>query len=291
VDKQTPSKKRLGRGLDGLLPAAIAPAGNKAPTTARIEQLHPNRSQPRRRFDEEALEELAGSIREHGVLEPILVRRREAGGYEIIAGERRWRAAQRAGVHELPIYVRELTDAVAFEAALVENLQREDLNPIETALAFQRLIDEHGYTQDQIADRVGKNRATVANSLRLLKLPEDVLSLLEDGQLSEGHGRAILGASDGAAMQKLARVVLAQKLSVRETERRARSGADGKSAAQAEAAKKPEKSANVKDLERRLSHSLGTPVSVEDRGGGKGRLAIEYTSYDELDRILAKVLR
>jgi ParB family transcriptional regulator, chromosome partitioning protein len=291
VEKQIPSKKRLGRGLDGLLPAPASAAAAKSATTARIEQLHPNRAQPRRRFDDDALDELASSIREHGVLEPILVRRREAGGYEIIAGERRWRAAQRAGIHELPIYVRELTDAVAFEAALVENLQREDLNPIETALAFQRLIDEHGHTQEQIAERVGKNRATVANSLRLLKLPEDVLGLLESGQLSEGHGRALLTAPDASAMQKLARAALAEKLSVRETERRARALSDGKSSKTAPAKKPAEKSANVKDLERRLSHTLGTPVAVEDRGGGKGRLEIEYTSYEELDRILARVLR
>ncbi len=291
MDKQIPPKKRLGRGLDGLLPAPPSVVTSKSPTSARIEQLHPNRKQPRRRFDEEALEELASSIREHGVLEPVLVRRRDEGGYEIIAGERRWRAAQRAGVHELPIYVRELTDAVAFEAALVENIQREDLNPIETALAFQRLIDDHGYTQDQVADRVGKNRATIANSLRLLKLPEDVLALLEEGQLSEGHGRAILTAPDAASMQKLARMALAEKLSVRETERRARALAENKGAKAAEPPKKPEKSANVKDLERRLSHTLGTPVSVEDRGGGKGHLAIEYTSYEELDRILERVLR
>lgn len=291
VDKQTPPKKRLGRGLDGLLPAPTSAGAAKTPTTARIEQLHPNKKQPRRRFDEAALEELASSIREHGVLEPVLVRRRDEGGYEIIAGERRWRAAQRAGVHELPIYVRELTDAVAFEAALVENIQREDLNPIETALAFQRLVDDHGYTQDQVAERVGKNRATIANSLRLLKLPPDVLGLLEEGQLSEGHGRAILAAPDAASMQKLARLVLVEKLSVRQTERRARALAAARAAQPSETPPKGEKSANVKDLERRLSHTLGTPVSVEDRGGGKGHLAIEYTSYEELDRILERVLR
>jgi ParB family chromosome partitioning protein len=289
VDKQTP-KKRLGRGLDGLLAPAPGAGAARTPTTARIEQLHPNRKQPRRRFDDEALDELARSIKEHGVLEPILVRRRDEGGYEIIAGERRWRAAQRASVLELPIYVRELTDAFAFEAALVENLQREDLNPIETARAFQRLIDEYGHTQDQVAERVGKNRATVANSLRLLKLPAEVLDLVEEGQLSEGHGRAILTAQEPAHMQKLARMVVAQKLSVRETERRARALAQGPSAAQ-EAPKKPEKSANVKDLERRLSHTLGTPVAVEEKGSGKGHLAIEYTSYDELDRILAVLFR
>ena len=143
--------------------------------TAMIEQLHPNRDQPRRHFDDDALQELADSIAAHGVLEPILVRKRAAGGYEIIAGERRWRAAQRAGVMELPIHVRELSDAVAFEAALVENIQREDLNPLETARAFQRLIDEFGHSQQDVADRVGKNRVTVTNALRLLKLPEEVL--------------------------------------------------------------------------------------------------------------------
>jgi ParB family chromosome partitioning protein len=291
VDKQTPQKKRLGRGLDGLLPAPASGTTPRTPSSARIEQLHPNRKQPRRRFDDEALDELAQSIREHGLLEPILVRRRDEGGYEIIAGERRWRAAQRAGVLELPIYVRELTDAVAFEAALVENLQREDLNPIETARAFQRLIDEYGHTQDQVADRVGKNRATVANSLRLLKLPSEVLDLVEEGQLSEGHGRAILTAQDPALMSKLARLVVAQKLSVRETERRARALVQGEAGKPADAAKKPEKSANVKDLERRLTHSLGTPVSVEEKGGGKGHLAIEYTSHEELDRILAVLFR
>jgi ParB family chromosome partitioning protein len=291
VEKQTPSKKRLGRGLDGLLPAAPNGAAPRTPTTARIEQLHPNRKQPRRRFDDEALDELARSIKEHGVLEPILVRRRDEGGYEIIAGERRWRAAQRASVLELPIYVRELTDAIAFEAALVENLQREDLNPIETARAFQRLVEEYGHTQDQVAERVGKNRATVANAMRLLKLPPEVLDLVEEGQLSEGHGRAILTAQDPALMPKLARMVVAQKLSVRETERRARALAQDPDAKAREAAKKPEKSANVRDLERRLTNTLGTPVSVEDKGAGKGHLAIEYTSYDELDRVLAVLFR
>ncbi|MEM9866037.1 MAG: ParB/RepB/Spo0J family partition protein, partial [Myxococcota bacterium] len=166
------SKRRLGRGLDGLLPAA--PLKRAGGGTARIEELRPGVSQPRRNFDDEALDELAASIRAHGLLEPILVR--ESGkGFEIIAGERRWRAAQRAGLKEVPIFVRELTDKAAFEAALVENLQREDLNPIETARAFQRLSDEFGHTQEQIAERVGKDRSTVANAMRLLSLPESAL--------------------------------------------------------------------------------------------------------------------
>ena len=179
-------KKRLGRGLDGLLPAVPPKDGGsqKGTSTARIEELHPNRDQPRRTFDDDALGELAASIAEHGVLEPILVRKRAKGdGFEIIAGERRWRASQRAGLKEVPIFVRELSDAAAFEAALVENLQREDLNPIETARAFQRLSEEFGHTQEDIAQKVGKDRSTVANSMRLLKLPDDVLDMVEHGLL------------------------------------------------------------------------------------------------------------
>ena len=282
------TKKRLGRGLDGLLPPAAAPAAKepaKGGATARIEELHPNRDQPRRRFDDVALDELAASIGEHGVLEPILVRKRSAGGFEIVAGERRWRAAQRAGLQEVPIFVRELSETAAFEAALVENLQRMDLNPIETARAFQRLVDEFGHTQEQVAQRVGKDRSTIANALRLLKLPDEILELVDEGQLSEGHGRALLGCASVPAMLKLARVAVAERLSVREVERRAR-----EAAAPAKAAPpKTEKSANVKDLERRLSHTLGATVAVDPKKGERGVITIAYDGYDHLDTILARL--
>jgi ParB family transcriptional regulator, chromosome partitioning protein len=278
----TQSKRpRLGRGLDAMLPAG--PAKTPLDHVAAIEEVYPNRDQPRQHFDDARLDELAQSIRQVGILEPILVRKRQAGGYEIIAGERRWRAAQRAGLREVPIFVRELSPRDAFEAALVENLQREDLNPIETARAFARLCEEHGYTQETVAARVGKDRSTVANSMRLLKLPDDVLGLVEAGKLSEGHGRAILGAPSVAAMQKLARQVVSENLTVRETERRART------TSQAAAKKEDAKSANVRDLETRLGRALGTRVNVVDRKG-KGRLEIVYTSYAELDRILEKML-
>ncbi len=282
------TKKRLGRGLDGLLPPA-APVVKEAPAkgtaTARIEELHPNRDQPRRRFDDVALDELAASIGEHGVLEPILVRKRAAGGFEIVAGERRWRAAQRAGLQEVPIFVRELSETAAFEAALVENLQRMDLNPIETAKAFQRLVTDFGHTQEQVAQRVGKDRSTVANALRLLKLPDEILSLVDDGHLSEGHGRALLACASVPAMLKLARQAIAEKLSVREVERRAK-----ESAAPAKpAAKKVEKSANVKDLERRLSHTLGASVAVDSKKGERGVITIAYDGYDHLDTILSRL--
>ncbi len=177
-----------------MLPAAPPASERSAKNNAAIEDLHPARMQPRGRMDAVALAELAASIREHGVLEPILVRGRPSGGFEIIAGERRWRAAQQAGLKDVPIFVHDLGDEAAFEAALVENLQREDLNAMETARAFQRLVDDYGYTQEIIATKVGKERSTVANSLRLLKLPKDVMDLVEDGELSEGHARALLSA-------------------------------------------------------------------------------------------------
>jgi ParB family chromosome partitioning protein len=221
-----------------------------------------------------------------GILEPILVRKRQAGGFEIIAGERRWRAAQRAGLREVPVFVRELSKAEAFEAALVENLQREDLNPIETARAFARLIEEHEHTQESLAARVGKDRSTIANAMRLLKLPDDVLGMVEEGRLSEGHGRAILGAPDAATMKKLAHQAAEKSLSVRETERRARAANAAKAKTKAKGA--TTRSANVRDLESRLSKSLGSRVRVVDKSG-RGHLEIHYASYDELDKIIAKL--
>ncbi len=285
------NKRRLGRGLDALLPSA-PPTPKSQPQQlaaaaadgfkAKIEELHPNRSQPRTRFDDAALDELASSIKSIGVLEPILVRRRAQGGFEIIAGERRWRAAQRAGVHEVPVYVRELTEERAFEAALIENLQREDLNPLETARAFQRLMDEHSHTHDSIAEMIGKNRSTIANALRLLKLPEGVIDLIESKQLSEGHGRALLGAGDTGTMLKLAREAIAGDWSVRDTERKARIAQQDKK----EEAEPVVKSANTRDLEERLTRRVGARVLVADRKG-KGHLQITFTSYDELDRLIA----
>lgn len=299
--QQDPAKRRaLGRGLDSLLPGAPArpaqapaappPLPQPAPrveTAARIEELHPSEGQPRHVFDDEKLEELAQSIRELGVLEPILVRKRAAGGFHIIAGERRWRASQKAGLHEVPIVVRELSDAQAFEAALVENIQRADLNPIETARAFQRLIDDHKHTQETVATRVGKDRSTIANALRLLKLPGAVLDLIETGQLSEGHGRALLAAADPNQMLKLARSAVEKGWSVRETERAAKFV--GEQVNNKGKDKPAGKSANVRDLETRLAKALGSKVQVADRNG-KGNIQVHFTSYDELDRLLEKFM-
>jgi ParB family chromosome partitioning protein len=293
----SPPKRRLGGGgLDTLIPAnapAPAPQATASSLQARdafvapIEEVHPNRAQPRTMFDDAKLGELAASIREHGLLEPILVRRRPAGGYEIIAGERRWRASQRAGLHEVPVFVRELSPKQAFEAAIVENIQREDLNPLETARAFQRLVDEYGHTQESIAERVGKDRSSVANVMRLLKLPASVLARIESGALSEGHGRALLVAQDTRTIEKLAAECAAKQWSVRETERRAREFAQKKTSAGAE---KATPSANVRDLETKISRTFGVRAKVDDRGG-KGSITLPYASLDELDRLLEQLLR
>lgn len=288
------SKRRgLGRGLDALLPAAAlgtATPSGRPPIAfySPIEELHPSRSQPRTRFDDKSLDELAASLREVGMLEPILVRKRAQGGYEIVAGERRWRASQRAGLHEVPVFVRELSEGKAFEAALVENLQREDLNPLETARAYQRLIDEHSHSIESLAQLIGKDRSTVANAMRLLKLPESVVDRIEARELSEGHGRALLGAADAGAMERLAREAVAKGWSVRETERRARAEAQKSKPGVVGAG--PAKSANTRDLEEQLMRRLGTRVTLADRKG-KGHINLAFASYDELDRLLEQLLR
>jgi len=281
------ARRRLGRGLDGLLPAAPPASERTAKNNATIEDLHPGRMQPRGRMGAEGLAELAASIREHGVLEPILVRKRPSGGFEIIAGERRWRAAQQAGLKDVPIFVHDLGDEAAFEAALVENLQREDLNPMETARAFQRLVDDYGYTQEIIATKVGKERSTVANALRLLKLPKDITDLVEAGDLSEGHGRALLSAPNVSSMKKLARTAVSKGWSVREAERQSRrlARADGAGATP----KKQGKSTNVRDLESRLSRALGSTTKIHESGKERGQVRITYSSFDELDRLIDKL--
>ena len=275
-------RRALGRGLDALLPAVPRPEATGGPEAfnAKIEDLHPNRGQPRTRFDDASIDGLAASLQDMGMLEPILVRRRSDNGFEIVAGERRWRAAQRAGLHEVPVFVRELTEGKAFEAALVENLQREDLNPLEMARAFQRLMDEHDHSHESIARLIGKDRSTVANALRLLKLPDSVLDRIESRELSEGHGRALLSAGNPLTMEKLAREAAAKGWSVRETERHARGATRKKKHAEPGA-----KSANLRDLELRLTRALGTKVSVVDRQG-RGHLQVAFSSLDELDRLL-----
>jgi ParB family transcriptional regulator, chromosome partitioning protein len=314
VDVKDPKRRALGRGLDALLPPSRPPQQPSQPIAAAagvavaeravflcaLEKLVPQKGQPRQHFDAEALEELAASIREYGVLEPILVRRRFSSGdgpgqdrFEIIAGERRWRAAQKAGLREVMVVVKDVAPDVAFELALIENVQREDLNAIELAEALGRLVKEHDYTQESLADRLGKNRTTIANSLRLLKLPARVRSKVITGELSEGHARALLGATTEAAIEALAEKVLRGRLSVRATEalvrkqKSASKSADPKD--QDAAAKAESKSTHVRDLETRLMRALGTKVHVRDEGN-KGEIAIPYADLEQLDRILDKII-
>ncbi|MBV8759564.1 MAG: ParB/RepB/Spo0J family partition protein [Deltaproteobacteria bacterium] len=300
----TDAKKRgLGRGLGALLPTpSAAPTvplrGDKQRQffTAGIEDIYPSPEQPRRRFDEGKLAELADSIKVHGVITPLVVRAREGGGYFLIAGERRWRAAQKAGLHELPVVLQEVDGQAAFERALVENVQRSDLGPLEEAAAFQRLIDQFGLTQDQVADRIGKDRSTVANAIRLLKLPPTVRQMVEDEKLAMGHARALLSLEDPAAIERAARQVIEKQLSVRAAEalvkklREPASPAAGARGASGSPAR-PQKSASVRDLEERLTRAVGGPVTItEDEPGKAGTLEIRYMDLDHLDRLLDKLL-
>jgi ParB family chromosome partitioning protein len=285
-------KPALGRGLGALLADARAPSekGLGGPSKLPIDQIHADRANPRRSFDEAALEELAASLKHQGVLQPILVRK-DGRGYRIIAGERRWRAAQKAGLTELPVIVREASDAEAYELALVENIQRADLNPLEEAEAYRRLVEERKLTQEQVADRVGKDRSSVANSLRLLHLPNEVKQLMVEGDLDMGHARAILGLTSSKEMVLLARDVVTDKLTVRETEARVKVARGGgavsvKKKGPARAGS-PEAKKLVEDLQRRL----GTKVKLVERGGGKGTLEVEFFSYEDLDRIVALIRR
>ncbi len=290
LDPKAP-RRALGRGLDALLPAA-APSGgfaDKSVFVCPVEKIKPQAGQPRQHFDETELEELATSIREHGIIEPLVVRRlaRDSDTFELIAGERRWRAAQRAGLKEVLVVVKDVSPKEAFELALVENVQRADLNPIEVSEAFSRLLQEHGYTPETLAAKVGKDRTTVVNALRLLKLPAQIRSMVIGRELSEGHARAILGAPTEKAMTDIAEKTARGKLPVRKVEalvRAAKQAASGgKEEKSAEGKKK--KSPAVADLEGRLQRKLGTRVEVEDENGA-GRVIVAYASLDELDRIL-----
>ncbi|MBP9114162.1 MAG: ParB/RepB/Spo0J family partition protein [Polyangiaceae bacterium] len=284
-------RRALGRGLDALLPAApTRPAESASGSTnvfpCALEKIVPQKGQPRQRFEKGAIEELAQSIRDHGLIEPLVVRRiGTSDKFELIAGERRWRAAQKAGLREVLVVVKDVSPQDAFELAIVENIQREDLNSIELAEAFDRLIREHDYTHELLAEKLHKDRVSITNTLRLLKLPTKAREKVISGDITEGHARAILGAGD--QMVQLLERVLAEKLSVRATEEWARKLGQPKKKKGAKAA--AEKSVAVKDLERRLSQKLGLAVEVRDKGN-KGEVVFLYRDLDALDRILAKLL-
>ncbi len=291
AEKRRPA---LGRGMAALLSNAPEPARPTAPPVVPgrsllslpIEAIERCAEQPRKRFEEARLEELAASIREKGILEPILVRH-DGAKYQIVAGERRWRAAQRAGLKEIPAVVREASDREAFELALVENLQRADLNAIEEAEAYDVLLRDHGLTQEEISKRVGKERSSVANALRLLKLPDEVRDAVRDGRLDMGHARALLGLDDPELIRKAAQRAIRDGLSVRATEAlvREQSPKSSKKGVDVPAAD----SASVRDLTQRLQRRLGAKCRVVPRTQQAGKLEIEYTSLDELDGILGRI--
>ena len=289
------AKKGLGRGLSALLgdAAAQSAAPAEGPRAARlipVAKIHPGRFQPRRNFAPEAMAELVASVKTQGVLQPILVRRdaKHPGDYELIAGERRWRAAQEAALHEIPAVVKDLSDREALEAALVENLQRADLNAIEEALGYKRLQDEMGFTPDRVGQAVGKNRSTIVNALRLLSLPEPARKLIESGKLSGAHGRVALAAPDPAAF---AEIMALEDMSVRQAEARLKAMADPVTAKTK--LKRPAKGvvrdADTRAIEKRLTEALGMKVELKPRKNGAGELVLHYSTLDQFDDLLARL--
>lgn len=283
-------RRSLGRGLSALFEREPEQAqdtlAQRSFKTVPVELLTPGPLQPRRRFEEEELEALAASIRENGIVQPILVRPRASDqGYEIVAGERRWRAAQRAQLHEVPIVIRTLDDRQALELSLVENIQRRDLNPIEEANGYRRLIEDFGHSAEHLARHLGRSRSHVVNMLRLLTLPASVKAMVEEGALSAGHARALLNAPQ---LEPLARRVVAQGLSVRETERLANQAK--KPAGKGRARTASVKSADTLALERKLGLLLGLAVKIEEQGEG-GRLVLVYKSLEQLDELVRRLAR
>jgi ParB family chromosome partitioning protein len=278
-------RRHLGRGLSALLgddgTEPVSSDASRTPRFVSLDLLRPSRFQPRRRFGQEEMDSLEASIREKGVIQPILVRKTTDQAYEIIAGERRWRAAQRAGLHELPVVVRELNDREALEIALVENVQRADLSPIEEALGYQRLMTEFDHTQEQLSKVVGKSRSHVANLLRLLDLPPGVKTLLDSGKITAGHARALLGVEDA---ETLARQVVARNLNVRQTERLTQLGKKRNARKQSLSAKDTDTLA----LERELSALLGLKVTLKPSGKA-GDLTIRYESLEQLDDVVQRL--
>ena len=277
------NKGGLGKGLDALFMDNSIEEEAKSAVKLKLNDIEPNRAQPRKSFDEEALEELANSISTHGVIQPLLVRPLADGGYQLIAGERRWRASRMAGLTEVPVVIREMSDSEAMELALVENLQREDLNPIEEAQGLALLMETYGLTQEQAAKRVGKSRPAVANSMRLLSLPQDVLAMVERGELSAGHARTILALDNAGQITALANEIIKKNLSVRETERAVKALLKGDT--------KKEKRAKKRDtyydeVELAVSQSLGRKAKVSLSGGNKGTLEIEFFGKEDLSKLL-----
>lgn len=294
-------KRGLGAGIDSLIPKSkeeekrekakqVVKEVIKETDKIDINKIEPNASQPRKNFNEDSLQELADSIKQHGLIEPLIVQEGKKGFFQIIAGERRWRAAKIAGLKEIPVIVKEYSDREVMEIALIENLQREDLNPIEEAEAFQRLIEEYELKQDEVAERVSKSRAAVTNSLRLLKLDERVRSMIIEDKIKSGHARALLAIENKEEQYEVALKVFDENLSVRETEKLVKK-------LQAPNHKKIEKKEDEQlkvvyaSFEERLKDAMGTKVHINHKDEGKGKIEIEYFSKDEFERIVEMLLR
>ncbi len=289
----------LGKGLDSMIPKAvqedkivekeIEKGGEKAKETiVKLSSIEPNRDQPRQNFEKEALEELASSIKQHGVISPILVqdKKTQNGTYTIIAGERRWRAARMAGLTEVPVIIRNYTKQQIAEISLIENLQRKDLNPIEEAVAYKKLMTDFKLKQEEVAERVSKSRSAVTNSMRLLKLSEKVQKLVIDGSLSEGHARTLLSVEDVEKQDALALKIVNEKLSVRDVEKLVK---NIDKPAKEKTVKNQELDVFYADIAEKLKQILGTKVQISGKGDGSGKIEIEFYSNDELDRIIAKM--
>ncbi|NBI64507.1 ParB/RepB/Spo0J family partition protein [Clostridiales bacterium] len=287
-----PKNRGLGKGLDALFSSSEIKIPTESANDAEqleergisfidINDIKPNEKQPRKNFDEEKLEELATSIREHGLIQPVILRHSEIG-YEIVAGERRWRACRKAGIKEIPSIVKELTDEQNMLIAIIENMQREDLNPIEEAEGLNQMIDSFGLTQEEVSKSIGKSRPYITNALRLLKLPEQIRNLVSEGKLSSGHARAIAGISDPEKQIEIAEYAIKKELSVREIEKLIKElGTDKKKNKQ----KKIDKTPDVKRVEEDLKQIMGTKVNLSQKGK-KGRIEIEYYSKEELERLI-----
>ena len=285
-------KTGLGKGLDSLIPVhnntekemAVVEkvVEKKTDTVLRITEIEPNKGQPRKNFNEDALEELADSIKQFGLIQPLVVQKRD-GYYEIIAAERRWRAAKKAGLKEVPVIIRDYTDEEMMEIALIENLQREDLNPIEEAQAYKKLINDYKLKQDEIAEKVSKSRVAITNSMRLLKLSEKVQDMIVDEMISSGHGRALLALNDKKMQEELANRIFDEKLSVRETEQIVKALNNPK-----EKKNKEEYSDNFvyEKIENEFKEIIGTNVSIKRKSQDKGKIEIDYYSTEDLERII-----
>lgn len=286
-------KRGLGKGLSALIPSkkADAPVGVIHPEGVerllKISDIKPNRFQPRRIFREEQLADLTNSIREKGVIQPVIVRR-SGQGYELIAGERRLRASQKLGLEKIPALIRQVSDQESLEIAIVENLQREDLNPLEEARGYQELAQKFGLTQEQVAQKVGRDRSTVANSLRLLSLPGEIQQMIESGRLSAGHARALLSVSDRRRQLSLAQLIAAKGLSVREAEALARGEGPAKGGRR-EARPARSLDQHLANIQNEIQRALGTRVRLVPQGKAKGKIEVEYYSAGDLERILGKL--